>query len=316
MRVCRNRVTGTLRTAPTMWAPLRSCGKLAHVTLTIALLGAPRIEVDGAPLRVDTRKAVALLAFLAVTGHAHSRDRLTALLWPEYDDDRARAALRRTLSTLKTAVGRRLAAHRPGDRRARCRGCRRRHRALPCTPHDARGRTGRDRGAHERGRAASRRSARRLRAARQRRVRQLAGVDDRRAAPRARLGARSARRRARRRRPLRRGDTPCGPPAGARSARRARPPPRDRALRRHRQSRRGAAAVPRVRPRPRPRAGRAPAARDDRALPGGERGTARDRAHGGAAAAAAASAHAGRAGPRVAAARGGIRRVRAATVVS
>ncbi len=75
------------------------------MTLTIALLGAPRIEVDGAPLRVDTRKAVALLAFLAVTGHAHSRDRLTALLWPEYDDDRARAALRRTLSTLKTALG-------------------------------------------------------------------------------------------------------------------------------------------------------------------------------------------------------------------
>ncbi len=75
------------------------------MTLTIALLGAPRIEIDGAPLRVDTRKAVALLAYLAVTGHAHGRDRLAALLWPEYDGERARAALRRTLSTLRSGLG-------------------------------------------------------------------------------------------------------------------------------------------------------------------------------------------------------------------
>ncbi|MEO9176485.1 MAG: AAA family ATPase [Gaiellales bacterium] len=73
--------------------------------MTIALLGAPRIEIDGAPLQVDTRKAVALLAFLAVTGHTHARDRLASLLWPEYDGERARAALRRTLSALKTGLG-------------------------------------------------------------------------------------------------------------------------------------------------------------------------------------------------------------------
>ena len=75
------------------------------MTLTIALLGAPRIEVDGRPLRVDTRKAIALLAYLAVTGHAHGRDHLTALLWSDSDDERARAALRRTLSALKTGLG-------------------------------------------------------------------------------------------------------------------------------------------------------------------------------------------------------------------
>jgi DNA-binding SARP family transcriptional activator/predicted ATPase len=75
------------------------------VTLTIALLGAPRIEVDGEPLRVDTRKAVALLAYLAVTGHAHARDHLTALLWSDSDDEHARAALRRTLSALKAGLG-------------------------------------------------------------------------------------------------------------------------------------------------------------------------------------------------------------------
>ena len=35
----------------------------------------------------------------------HTRDTLAALLWPEMDDAHARAALRRTLSSLKAAVG-------------------------------------------------------------------------------------------------------------------------------------------------------------------------------------------------------------------
>jgi DNA-binding SARP family transcriptional activator len=74
-------------------------------SLSIALLGAPRIEVDGRPIDVDTRKATALLAFLALTGHAHSRAVLANLLWPEADPDRSRSALRRTLSTLRGALG-------------------------------------------------------------------------------------------------------------------------------------------------------------------------------------------------------------------
>ncbi len=73
--------------------------------LRISLLGTPLIEVDGRPLEVDTRKATAMLAHLAVTGHAQSREVVAALLWPEFDIDRSRAALRRTLSTLRTALG-------------------------------------------------------------------------------------------------------------------------------------------------------------------------------------------------------------------
>lgn len=72
--------------------------------LEIEVLGSPVVRADGAPVEVDTRKATALLVYLAVTGHPQSRDRLTGLLWPEYDQDRARAALRRTLSTLKSAL--------------------------------------------------------------------------------------------------------------------------------------------------------------------------------------------------------------------
>src|SRR3954447_20626462 len=73
--------------------------------LTIALLGAPRIERDGQPIQVDTRKAIALLAYLAVVGGRHGRDALAALLWPEGDQGHARAALRRTLSSLQAALG-------------------------------------------------------------------------------------------------------------------------------------------------------------------------------------------------------------------
>lgn len=74
-------------------------------SLSMALLGAPRIEVDGRPLAVDTRKATALLAFLALSGHAHARSLLAELLWPDSEPERSRSALRRTLSTLRGALG-------------------------------------------------------------------------------------------------------------------------------------------------------------------------------------------------------------------
>ena len=53
----------------------------------------------------DTRKALALLAHLALVDRPRSRDALAELLWPEHDTEHARGALRRTLSTLRGAVG-------------------------------------------------------------------------------------------------------------------------------------------------------------------------------------------------------------------
>jgi DNA-binding SARP family transcriptional activator len=70
---------------------------------TLALLGSPQIGLDEVPIRFDTRKAVALLAYLACTRQAHSREALAALLWPEYAD--ARNALRRTLSAIQHSLG-------------------------------------------------------------------------------------------------------------------------------------------------------------------------------------------------------------------
>jgi predicted ATPase/DNA-binding SARP family transcriptional activator len=73
--------------------------------VALFLLGPPRIERDGEPVEIDTRKAIALASYLAVSGEEHSRDALAALFWPLSDQSRARAALRRTLSTRRRALG-------------------------------------------------------------------------------------------------------------------------------------------------------------------------------------------------------------------
>jgi DNA-binding SARP family transcriptional activator len=73
--------------------------------LEIRLLGPPQVEVDGRPLVVDTRKAIALLAYVAVVARPLARDVLADLLWPDSDPEDARGALRRTLSVLRSGLG-------------------------------------------------------------------------------------------------------------------------------------------------------------------------------------------------------------------
>src|SRR4051794_1330509 len=80
--------------------------------LRLTLLGPPAVTRDGRPLAFDTRKATALLAFLALEGKPQPRDRLAALLWPEADPSRARSALRRTVSVTAAQVGDALATER------------------------------------------------------------------------------------------------------------------------------------------------------------------------------------------------------------
>lgn len=72
------------------------------VDTRLFFLGSPRIEHAGAVVEVDTRKAVALLAYLSLEEGRHGRDTLAGLLWPEYSQTKSRAALRRTLSALST----------------------------------------------------------------------------------------------------------------------------------------------------------------------------------------------------------------------
>ena len=75
-----------------------------HRSLRLALLGPPEITVDGRALEVDTRKAIALIAYLAVSGEQPSREQLADLLWPALERERGRATLRRTLSTLRSGL--------------------------------------------------------------------------------------------------------------------------------------------------------------------------------------------------------------------
>ena len=72
--------------------------------LTLRFLGRPEVLVAGDPLVVDTRKAIALLARLAVEGEQR-REQVAGLLWPDSDRARARAALRRTLSVTTKSLG-------------------------------------------------------------------------------------------------------------------------------------------------------------------------------------------------------------------
>jgi predicted ATPase/DNA-binding SARP family transcriptional activator len=75
--------------------------------LTLALLGPPQAtRSDGTTLAFRSRKALALLAYLAVEcRHTHSRDTLLALLWPEDAEAAARNSLRVVLANLRQTLG-------------------------------------------------------------------------------------------------------------------------------------------------------------------------------------------------------------------
>src|SRR5919197_5242030 len=73
--------------------------------LSLAFLGGPEVRHAGRLIPLPTRKALALLAYLAVEGGVHSREKLTALFWPESDSAQGRASLRNTLALLRETMG-------------------------------------------------------------------------------------------------------------------------------------------------------------------------------------------------------------------
>lgn len=52
--------------------------------LELAFLGAPEITINGQLADIKRRKAVALLAYLAVTNQRHQRDTLATLFGPNW----------------------------------------------------------------------------------------------------------------------------------------------------------------------------------------------------------------------------------------
>ena len=69
--------------------------------LHLSLLGEPLVKHDERTLTFSTRKALALLVYLAVEGGLHPRKTLSEAFWPELDAEHGRAALRATLLELR-----------------------------------------------------------------------------------------------------------------------------------------------------------------------------------------------------------------------
>jgi DNA-binding SARP family transcriptional activator/pimeloyl-ACP methyl ester carboxylesterase len=73
--------------------------------LSLATFGYPEVEADGRPVRLNLRRGLALLVYLAEAKGGVARDVLAALLWPETPAETARARLRRLLHRIEQAVG-------------------------------------------------------------------------------------------------------------------------------------------------------------------------------------------------------------------
>jgi len=74
--------------------------------IKIFWLGIPTIERNGNVINLETRKTVALLAYLGLSSSSpSSRESLATLFWPEYDQQRANANLRRTIFSINRDLG-------------------------------------------------------------------------------------------------------------------------------------------------------------------------------------------------------------------
>lgn len=71
-------------------------------TLKLRWLGHPLVEWKGRPIKLETRKAAALLAYLSLTPGECQREVLATMFWQEGNQQKALANLRRTLSSLNS----------------------------------------------------------------------------------------------------------------------------------------------------------------------------------------------------------------------
>src|SRR5262249_54818965 len=80
-------------------------GALAMARIFLTLLGGFETRLGSEPLSVSTRKAQALLAYLALhPGQSHPREKLATLLWGNSGDVQARDSLRHALVHLRRAL--------------------------------------------------------------------------------------------------------------------------------------------------------------------------------------------------------------------
>ena len=72
--------------------------------LKLHWLGHPQVELKERPIKLETRKAAAMLAYLSLTPGECPRELLASMFWPEGNQQKALANLRRTLSSLNSSL--------------------------------------------------------------------------------------------------------------------------------------------------------------------------------------------------------------------
>src|SRR5258708_20046134 len=72
---------------------------------SLETLGLPEIHGENRPIKLNVRKGLALLIYLAEAQGAVARDVLATLLWPESPGETARARLRRMLHRIELTLG-------------------------------------------------------------------------------------------------------------------------------------------------------------------------------------------------------------------
>jgi predicted ATPase/DNA-binding SARP family transcriptional activator len=73
--------------------------------LELHLFGTPRLERDGRPVELNSRKAMAAMAYLALSRKRIGREELATMLWPDAAPGKSRARLRRLIYDLNKALG-------------------------------------------------------------------------------------------------------------------------------------------------------------------------------------------------------------------
>jgi DNA-binding SARP family transcriptional activator len=74
--------------------------------LSVSLVGRFGLRLDGQPVQLRTRKAAAVLGYLALSEtKQESRERLVGLLWSRSDEEKARASLRQVVRELRSVLG-------------------------------------------------------------------------------------------------------------------------------------------------------------------------------------------------------------------
>ncbi|SDJ20440.1 DNA-binding transcriptional activator of the SARP family [Bradyrhizobium lablabi] len=73
--------------------------------LSVSLVGRFGLRLNGRPIELRTRKAAAVLGYLALSDTKHeSRERLVGLLWSRSDEEKARASLRQVVRELRSVL--------------------------------------------------------------------------------------------------------------------------------------------------------------------------------------------------------------------